>query len=57
MVIFQVDVFGSTTHFWDFGDFEGLLSIHPVGTREQAAEITTKAFPLDNFLRQWSFLM
>ena len=23
MVIFQVDVFGSTTHFWDFGNFEG----------------------------------
>ena len=23
MVIFQVDVFGSTTNFWDFGDFEG----------------------------------
>ena len=22
-MIFQVDVFGSTTHFWDFGNFEG----------------------------------
>ena len=21
--MFQVDVFGSTTYFWDFGDFEG----------------------------------
>ena len=27
MLIFQVDVFGSTTHFWGFGDFEGSRDI------------------------------
>ena len=43
-------------HFRSFVD-KVLLSIHPVGTREKAADIMTKALPLDDFLRHWSFLM
>ena len=42
-------------HFRSFVD-KGLLSIHPVGTSEQAAEIMTKALPLDDFLRHRLFL-
>ena len=43
-------------HFCSFVD-KGLLSIHPVGTREQASDIMTKALQLDDFLRHRSFLM
>ena len=43
-------------HFCSFVE-KGLLSIQPVGTREQAADIMTKALPLDDFLRHRSFLM
>ena len=43
-------------HFSSFVD-KGLLSIHPVGTREQAADIMTKSLPLYDFLRHRSFLM
>ena len=34
-----------------------ILSIHPVGTREKASDITTKTLPLDNFLCHRLFLM
>ena len=43
-------------HFRSFVS-KGLLSIQPVGSREQAADIMTIALPLDDFLRHRSFLM
>ena len=43
-------------HFCSFVE-KGVLSIQPVGTPEQAVNIMTKALPLDDFLRHWSFLM
>ena len=43
-------------HFRSFVD-KGMLSIHPVGNREQASDIMTKDLPLDDFLRHRSFLM
>ena len=43
-------------HFCSFVD-KGLLSIHPVGTCEQAADIMTKTLPLYDFLRHRLFLV
>ena len=37
-------------HFCSFVD-KGLLSVHPVGIIEQAADVMTKDIPLDDFLR------